>query len=226
MKNYIDNFLNFEDKSTDPKIKLKNLFYSIFYSYFIIFLFLFATVFFYFLINYFLHTNYDLINVYSLTKYDQNSPMFIVVLFGPIVEEILFRLWLKLNKYEFTLSVLFWLFFLINGTFIEFRISLIEGGVFILLSLFSLWGINYFFNKNSINWMNYEHYFYVISLILFSTLHLFNLDTSGEYFWSILPVYIFSKFIIGFYITKLRINYGFFWGLAFHIIINGVSFAF
>lgn len=226
MKNYFNYFLVFQDKSPVFKIKLENLFYSIFYTFFIIFLFLFVSVFVFYSINYFFNTNYDIFNIYSQSKKDLISPVYIVVLLGPVVEEILFRLWLSFNKYEFSLSILFWLFFLFNGTFVELRISLLEGVFFILLSGFLFWGINYLFKQNTFKWTNYKYHFYLISLILFSTLHLFNLDISSKYFWIILPIYIFPKFIIGLFITKLRINYGFYWGVIFHIIINGISYVF
>lgn len=224
MNNLSNVFFHFGDNSENLKNKFKNLFYSIFHTYFFVFLFLLFAILFYTFINYIFKTNYDIFSVFKVTKNDLSSPFYIVVLYGPFIEEILFRLWLSLKSKDIIISMWFWLFLLMNGTFIELRISLILGGVFILISGIVYWGIQNIFINNSLSWTSYRSQFYLISLVSFSLIHMLNYEFFSLQFWVLLPVYLFPKFIIGFFITKLRLNYGFFWGLSFHIIINGISY--
>jgi hypothetical protein len=208
--------------SKDISTRLKYLFYSVFYAFSSVFLFIILGWFFYDSINYLFNTQLSIADISEVTK--NSAPFFIIIILGPFVEEILFRLWLSFKKIEVIISFIFWLFILINGSYEELNLSKNEWLIFLCLSLACIWGVDQLFKKNPTFLSKYKYHFYTLSLVAFTLVHAMNFDFFTLHLLILSPLYLFPKLIIGFFMTRLRISFGFFWGLFFHMIINGISF--
>jgi hypothetical protein len=212
------------DTSKDISTKLKYLFYSVFYALLAVLLFIILGRLFYDSINYLFNTHLNITDISEATKNNLTLPFYVIVILGPFVEEILFRLWLSFKKIEVIISFIFWLFILINGSYEELNLSKNEWLTFVFLSLAYLWGVDRLFKKNPTFLAKYKYHFYILSLVTFTLVHAMNFDFFTLHLLILSPLYLFPKMIIGFFMTRLRISFGFIWGLFFHIIINGISF--
>lgn len=144
-----------------------------------------------------------------------------LILFGvfiaPVYEEIIFRLLLKLDKknigvFTVTILTLIFLSFFKNKLIYLFFLSVL------LITIFSFF---FFFKRKCKSFVNDNHkYFYWGSSILFGILHAANF--SGNIYLIIsLSLFLGSpQIVLGFILGYIRMNYGFLYGILFHIIIN------
>lgn len=144
-----------------------------------------------------------------------------ILILGPLIEETIFRLVFNLKKISiaifcFGISFLFIKILLSYFTklpnlhfyTILFTIPLIFG-IFIYLKITTKWVI--FFKTR---------FFLLLNIILFGSIHIFNIDNFNNWF---IPIYLFfsiPKMIVGLNLTYTRIKYGFFYGLLLHSLFN------
>jgi hypothetical protein len=138
------------------------------------------------------------------------------IILAPVVEELLFRLLLVLNKRNlfifFSTNLTLAIWFLINGNYIKFCL-------FALLVLFTLI-LN--FRQNLVVPVLKKHYklfFYGIA-VLFATLHVFNFNGLSVYNVSGALLLVIPQLILGLMLGYIRIRYGLLFGILFHAIIN------
>jgi hypothetical protein len=154
-------------------------------------------------------------------------PIYLIVLIGPFFEEILFRLALVINRKNISLFLGVLIFELLGGKISTFDINN-QLYQFYILSGIAVSIISYFyFPKQIIYFLNkYRNYLIKFSILLFGLLHISN---AYEYHWQLVtfyPFFVMPQLILGYFITNLRMKYGFWWGLALHIIFNAKSFIF
>jgi hypothetical protein len=214
---------NHEQKNL--KGNLVYLFYSLFYAFFCLFFFILIVVLFYEFINYIFETKLSFNEISNTDKNIKiNNPFYMIAILGPIIEEVLFRLWLSFKKNDIVISIIFWFFACVNGSFVELTISISEIILLILFSLIIIKIINLYFENIKFIFSLYRVQIYFISMFSFAIFHLSNFDVLNLTVLILSPLYLFPKFIIGFFITKLRVEIGFMWGLFFHMIVNSLSF--
>lgn len=152
-------------------------------------------------------------------------PFYMVVFIGPFFEEILFRLGLIINKNNISIFIGVLVFEILGGSITTFSITnsntiyyATVGLVFMLLSYFYL-------PKQILDFLNnYKHYLIRFSILFFGLLHLTN---ASEFYWQLAffyPFFVLPQIVMGYFITNLRLKYGFFWGLGLHIVFNAISF--
>lgn len=147
-----------------------------------------------------------------------------VVVLGPLTEELMFRLGLLLRKTQFIFSVFCWEFYLFNGSNLQFNLNLKESLLLGVIYFFSFCLIHRYQKNIFENAVFSKNYLVWVSLIGFTLMHLINFKNFINIPVSLVVIYLIPKLIIGYFITILRLSFGFIWGLFFHITINLISF--
>lgn len=160
-------------------------------------------------------------------KSHKTHSFFYVVIFGPIVEEIIFRLPINLNKSNLLISISFLLGLIFTVNSIIFKTSdliYLNYFQFLIITIisFSILKISFRNLKDELN-ISTTFLFYFLSLS-FSILHLLNFQTLVLENYLIYLIYIFYIFIESCAFGYLRCNYGFFSGLLLHILKNFIVF--
>lgn len=146
----------------------------------------------------------------------------IVVFFSPIVEELFFRLHLRLTeKYmhiNFIIIISGVLLLLLPAVEVNYiKISILALGVILLLI--------YFIKKAKFNqfiltiWNRNYFYVFYISVASFGLLHITNYNPKLITFL-LLPILVLPQLILGLFIGYIRLRLGFFWGCIFHVFHN------
>lgn len=144
-----------------------------------------------------------------------------VVLIGPFVEEVLFRLPLRLEKSGIALSVSIVIYHLMVEHFFafEFNNPYSYGKVAIALIAFLL--VRKVFPDS---WLvmikrKYSVYFYFVA-VAFALVHLTNFTPYNSSVLLFYPLFTLPQFLMGLSIGFVRMEYGFFYGFALHSLIN------
>ena len=143
-----------------------------------------------------------------------------VVIVGPIIEEITFRLFLNFKKKEICLSV-FFMFLLASGIRVNSEaLFLLSTWVKVGISL-SVVVVLYFFVIDSIRFSTrIQRSITIVSIIAFGLMHIDNLEKIYYSLLLIYPFFVLPQMIIGYFVTNLRLKQGFVWGILLHCMTN------
>lgn len=157
------------------------------------------------------------------TKY----PFYIIVLLGPLVEEILFRLALVISRKQISVFLGVLVYVSLGGKISTLTIlnspdlghALIALVIVVISYKYLPVEIITFLDKKKV-------YLIKCSIFLFGLMHLSNLSVFHWELTLFYPFFVLPQIIMGYLITNLRLKYGFFWGLSLHFLFNGVAFLF
>jgi hypothetical protein len=147
-----------------------------------------------------------------------------VALVGPMIEELFFRLPLKMNEKYAQINVvltltgfIYILVFTIKVYIIQISLVIVE---IILLSVY--FNSKKLFNKYIINiWNKKFTWVFYISAGTFGMLHISNYSPKFIIFL-LMPILVLPQFIVGLFCGYIRIRLGFFWGYFLHAAHNFV----
>ncbi|HBX46351.1 hypothetical protein [Limibacterium fermenti] len=149
-----------------------------------------------------------------------SDSIWFIVLIGPIMEEIGFRLGLSFRKRDMMVSFPVFVFIamsIFSGDYLHFLIPKI--GVSILLFLFIYLLPEHLFGKYKIK---YGSKIIIGMTFLFALAHLVNFKLNMVF----LPIYLLlclPQLIMGMTFTYFRLNLGFLYAISAHILINSLS---
>nr|WP_067059235.1 CPBP family glutamic-type intramembrane protease [Mucilaginibacter sp. L294] len=159
-----------------------------------------------------------------MIKYGYWKAVLYVSLIGPVIEEIIFRLPLSFKRKQIAVAFGFALALMAKaiptlGTQnllinILVRVVIFGVGYFALLNILRQ---NITPNKNA------QKGFILASIIIFGLLHTFNY---APFQWGIIyiyPLYVIPQLFMGWFLTYVRFKNGFGWGIALHVLINGIT---
>lgn len=166
----------------------------------------------------------ELIRFYYSQEINPLFVAFIVILFAPLIEELIFRLPLRIKRNNFIPFI--FLGILISGLSIIHKYY--EPVIILYLIPVFLFGIAFTLNFNKKSYQsishlfksNYKLYFYSFT-ILFALIHIGNYKFS----WQVLffaPLLVLPQFILGFLIGFMRLKFGLTWGIFLHAIHNTI----
>lgn len=149
--------------------------------------------------------------------------LFSVVFFGPFIEELGFRLGLSFKRKHIAIS----------ASAITYMLSsLLSGGgyfddvhyklVFAVLIGLLLYGIGQTTLDNI--QQKYGRIIIWMMILFFGFLHVINYDIEVSYLLPMYFVMCLPQVLMGIVFTYFRLNLGFFYGLGFHCVLNGISF--
>lgn len=152
-------------------------------------------------------------------------PFYLVVFIGPFFEEILFRLGLIINKKNISFFIGVLIFEILGGSITTFSLTNSSSIYFALIGLAGMLLSYFYLPKQVLDFLNnYRSYLIRFSILFFGLLHLTN---ASEFHWQLTlfyPFFVLPQIVMGYFITNLRLKYGFFWGLGLHIVFNAVSY--
>lgn len=160
-------------------------------------------------------TNQDI-----LTRYGNYSLLYIVLL-GPFLEEVIFRLPLKLEKIAIGISAGIICYRLLAGHILMFDFSEPHCYLKIVLALASIVLIAGFLPDSWLFYTKkyYAIYFYLIAII-FALVHLDNFESYQSSVIIFYPLFTLPQFVMALFIGYSRMELGFFYGVALHALIN------
>jgi hypothetical protein len=160
----------------------------------------------------------------------------IIIFYIPIVEELAFRLCLRLSRLNFAISLSLVVALVIKIFMGPFFIEPHKEHQLLTFILFDFLAFTFFFNVNYfVIWMQVEKYLvhvYTNSfgsimyslLAIFSLLHLNNFELSLLSFNTVLYIIVFigSQFFRGFILSFIALRCGIGWSILLHILINSL----
>ena len=227
INNNFSGFFIIENKAVHHTIfqKLKNLLLSLFFGLVIITLCVAVLI---FPLDIFISKYLHFESIRSLIHISQEKqrtiPFYIIVFIGPFIEEILFRLALKVNKFNIAFFFLLFTYLLLGGSITKFDIN----NTFFLYNVVSSITISilsyYFLSKTITNFLNQKiNYLILLSIVLFGFVHISNIKILHWQLTMLYPFYVLPQMVIGYFITNLRLKYGFLWGFSLHVLTNALS---
>jgi hypothetical protein len=164
---------------------------------------------------------------HKINTYDH--PIIEKIVFGvfiaPFTEEIAFRLYLKFSALNISASISVLLNIIIsavtNTKVFQFNLFSLYKIIFCLSVFFILkYLINRNWNKVEIIFIKNFNYIFYTSAIIFSLLHLQNLEFNNSIQYFYIPILIFPQFFLGLILGYLRFEKGFAYSFLAHILIN------
>ena len=152
--------------------------------------------------------------------------IFIVVILGPLVEELIFRLILVPKRRNIAIFTFVFSFLVLNKTYYIIKIdwlllvSLVVSGLLSFL-VFNLLKRN---PEIEIAIGKRQKIITMVSVVLFGLLHIANIENLHWELALLYPVYALPQIILGYVSSVQRLKLGFVWGLLFHLMINLMAF--
>jgi hypothetical protein len=164
------------------------------------------------------------LNLYPSLKVINLTPINIlkVSLLLPVVEELIFRLPLRISKINFLTSFCLILFLVLYKHYIS-NIYLVLSLLLIYFFFFYLFikKETFFFNKLTVSFSKYFRLIFYFQAFVFGFLHLTNYTLDFKYFY-LLPFFAISYILSGCFWGYIRVRYssGIFVCIASHIVVN------
>ena len=152
--------------------------------------------------------------------------IFMVVILGPLVEELIFRLILVPKRRNIAIFTFVFSFLVLNKTYYVNKIdwlllvSLVASGLLSFL-VFNLLKRN---PKIETAIGKRQKTITMVSVVLFGLLHIVNIENLYWELTLLYPVYALPQMILGYISSVQRLKLGFVWGLFFHSMINLIAF--
>lgn len=144
----------------------------------------------------------------------------IIAFIAPVIEEIAFRLSLRFSVVNVTLSLGVLSFFITNKIpHKAFDSMWLRSGIVLVTLLIFFFIIRFFSEKLALFWKTHFRYILYFFCITFAFIHIFNFPLSFRTFL-LMPLLTFPQLLGAFVFSFVRIKYGFFIGVFFHIFNN------
>ena len=151
---------------------------------------------------------------------------FLVVILGPLVEELIFRLILVPKRRNITIFTFVFSFLVLNKTYYLIEIDWLLLMSLAVSGLLSFLVFNLLKRKPEIETAigKRQKIITMVSVVLFGLLHIVNIENLHWELALLYPVYALPQMILGYVSSVQRLKLGFVWGLLFHSMINLMAF--
>ena len=151
---------------------------------------------------------------------------FLVVILGPLMEELIFRLILVPKRRNIAIFTFVFLFLVLNKTYYIIKIDWLLLVSLVVSGLLSFLVFNLLKRKPEIETTigKRQKIITMVSVVLFGLLHIVNIENLHWELALLYPVYVLPQMILGYVCSVQRLKLGFVWGLLFHSMINLMAF--
>ena len=151
---------------------------------------------------------------------------FLVVILGPLVEELIFRLILVPKRRNITIFTFVFSFLVLNKTYYLIEIDWLLLMSLAVSGLLSFLVFKLLKRKPEIETVigKRQKITTIVSVVLFGLLHIANIENLHWELVLLYPVYALPQMISGYVCSVQRLKLGFIWGLLFHSMINLMAF--
>jgi membrane protease YdiL (CAAX protease family) len=166
----------------------------------------------------------SILELISKTQSKYHGFFLLIVIIGPIVEELIFRLVLKVSKFNLAVFVSVISYKFIGGQISKFNSQDINSYLHVLFGI-AIGLLIYFYTKDKfVDFLNKnQKWLVLISILSFGFAHINNIKI---YHWELIlfyPFFVLPQFILGYFSANLRLKYGFIWGFFLHALLNGFT---
>ena len=151
---------------------------------------------------------------------------FLVVILGPLVEELIFRLILVPKRRNIAIFTFIFSFLIMNKTYYLIEIDWLLLMSLAVSGLLSFLVFKLLKRKPEIETVigKRQKITTIVSVVLFGLLHIANIENLHWELVLLYPVYALPQMISGYVCSVQRLKLGFIWGLLFHSMINLMAF--
>ena len=151
---------------------------------------------------------------------------FLVVILGPLVEELIFRLILVPKRRNIAIFTFVFSFLVLNKTYYINKIDWLLLVSLVVSGLLSFLVFNLLKRKPKIETAigKRQKIITIVSVVLFGLLHIANIENLHWELALLYPVYSLPQMILGYVSSVQRQKLGFIWGLLFHSMNNLMVF--
>ena len=151
---------------------------------------------------------------------------FLVVILGPLVEELIFRLILVPKRRNIVIFTFVFSFLVLNKTYYIVKIDWLLLVSLVVSGLLSFLVFKLLKRKPEIETAigKRQKIITMVSVVLFGLVHISNIETLHWELALFYPVYVLPQMILGYVSSVQRLKLGFVWGLLFHSMINLMVF--
>ena len=151
---------------------------------------------------------------------------FLVVILGPLVEELIFRLILVPKRRNIAIFTFVFSFLVLNKTYYVNKIDWLLLVSLVMSVLLSFLVFNLLKRNPKIETAigKRQKIITMVSVVLFGLLHIANIENLHLELALLYPVYALPQMILGYVSSVQRLKLGFVWGLLFHSMINLMAF--
>ena len=151
---------------------------------------------------------------------------FLVVILGPLVEELIFRLILVPKRRNIAIFTFAFSFLIINKTYYLIEIDWLLLMSLAVSGLLSFLVFNLLKRKPEIETAigKRQKMITMVSVVLFGLAHIANIENLHWELTLLYPVYVLPQMILGYIFSVQRLKLGFIWGLLFHSMNNLMVF--
>ena len=152
--------------------------------------------------------------------------IFMVVILGPLVEELIFRLILVPKRRNIAIFTFVFSFLIINKTYYFIEIDWLLLMSLAVSGLLTFLVFNLLKRKPEIETAigKGQKIITMVSVVLFGLLHIVNIENLHWELALFYPVYVLPQTILGYVCSVQRLKLGFIWGLLFHSMNNLMVF--
>ena len=152
--------------------------------------------------------------------------IFLVVILGPLVEELIFRLILVPKRRNIAIFTFVFSFLVLNKTYYVNKIDWLLLVSLVMSVLLSFLVFNLLKRNPKIETAigKRQKIITMVSVVLFGLLHIANIENLHWELALLYPVYALPQMILGYVSSVQRLKLGFVWGLLFHSMINLMAF--
>ena len=152
--------------------------------------------------------------------------IFMVVILGPLVEELIFRLILVPKRKNIAIFTFVFSFLVLNKTYYIIKIDWLLLVSLVVSGLLSFLVFNLLKRNPKIETAigKRQKIITMVSVVLFGLGHIANIETLHWELALLYPVYVLPQMILGYIFSVQRLKLGFIWGLLFHSMNNLMAF--
>ena len=152
--------------------------------------------------------------------------IFMVVILGPLVEELIFRLILVPKRRNIAIFTFAFSFLVLNKTYYIIKIDWLLLVSLVVSGLLSFLVFNLLKRNPEIETAigKRQKIITMVSVVLFGLLHIANIENLHWELALLYPVYALPQMILGYIFSVQRLKLGFIWGLLFHSMNNLMVF--
>ena len=152
--------------------------------------------------------------------------IFMVVILGPLVEELIFRLILVPKRRNIAIFTFVFSFLVLNKTYYIIKIDWLLLVSLVVSGLLSFLVFNLLKRNTEIETAigKRQKIITMVSVVLFGLLHIANIENLHWELALLYPVYALPQMILGYIFSVQRLKLGFVWGLLFHSMNNLMVF--
>jgi membrane protease YdiL (CAAX protease family) len=144
---------------------------------------------------------------------------FLMIIAGPIIEEIMFRLFLRPTNKNLLGLIIFCGLLFINSVIKHKTIFLILSLLVLIVLIYSVSNKS---RRRQLQLIVLKHFkiLFYLSCLLFGFVHIFNFSYFSFILFVLSPIFLIPKIIAGAILGYVRLKYGIVYSILFHFLIN------